>query len=105
MENYKIIWTSRAASDLKKVFHFYTLIIGEQKAYNLILLLFEKIDKLRDKRFVGMGSVDQEFEHLKRNYRKLIEGDIKITYRYSTSKQIVYINRVFDTRQNPSKNK
>ena len=105
MENYEIIWTSRAASDLKKVFHFYTGIIGEQKAYDLILLLFEQVDRLHDRRFVKMGSVDQEFEHLKRDYRKLIEGEIKITYRYSISKQTIYINRIFDTRQNPSKNK
>jgi hypothetical protein len=52
-----------------------------------------------------MGAVDEEFKHLKRDYKKLIEGDIKITYRLSSNKPIVYINRIFDTRQNPSKNK
>jgi hypothetical protein len=52
-----------------------------------------------------MGSVDEEFKHLKRKYRKLIEKHIKITYRLSKSQPTVYINRVFDTRQQPSKNK
>ena len=105
MEAYEIIWTSRAASDLKKVYHFYTQILGEQKAFDLILLLLERVDCLSDKRFLKMGAKDEEFENLKRDYRKLIEGDIKITYRLSTSKHSVYINRIFDTRQHPSKNK
>jgi hypothetical protein len=52
-----------------------------------------------------MGVIDEEFKHLKRDYRKLIEGDVKITYRLSTSKPVVYINRIFDARQRPSKNK
>ncbi len=41
-----------------------------------------------------MGVIDEEFKHLKRGYRKLIEGDVKITYRLSTSKPVVYINRI-----------
>ena len=52
-----------------------------------------------------MGAIDEEFKRLKREYKKLIEGEIKITYRLSTTKPIVYINRVFDTRQDPRKNK
>ncbi|MCK4923008.1 MAG: type II toxin-antitoxin system RelE/ParE family toxin [Bacteroidales bacterium] len=105
MEAYEIIWTSRAASDLKKVYHFYKQLIGEQKAFDLIMLLFKQVDRLSDKRFIKMGASDDEFEHLKRDYRKLIEGDIKVTYRLSISKTIVFIIRLFDTRQHPSKNK
>lgn len=105
METYEIIWTSRAAGDLKKVYHFYSQVIGEQKAFDFILLLLEKVDRLSDKRFIKMGVIDDEFKHLKRDYRKLIEGDVKITYRLSTSKPVVYINRIFDTRQSPAKNK
>ena len=105
MEKYKVVWTSRAASDLKNVYHFYSQLIGEQKAFDFILLLLERVDRLSDKRFIKIGAIDEEFKHLKRDYRKLIEGDVKITYRLSTSKPIVYINRIFDTRQSPSKNK
>lgn len=105
MEGYEIIWTSRAVSDLKKVYHFYAQITSEQKAFDLVLILLERVDSLSDKRFVKMGATDEEFKHLKKDYKKLIEGNIKITYRFSTSKPIVYINRVFDTRQRPSKNK
>ncbi len=51
-----------------------------------------------------MGAIDEQFTHLKRIYKKLIEQNIKITYRTSDRKPIIYINRVFDTRQNPNKN-
>ena len=52
-----------------------------------------------------MGAIDEEFKHLKREYKKLIVRNIKITYRLSSSHPTVYINRVFDTRQDPVKNK
>jgi hypothetical protein len=52
-----------------------------------------------------MGAVDEEFKHLKKQYKKLIGRNIKITYRLSLTKYVVYINRVFDMRQNPSKNR
>jgi plasmid stabilization system protein ParE len=105
LEANEIIWTSRASKDLKKAYHFYTEIIGEQKAFDLILLLLERIDLLSDIRSSKLGAIDDEFAEMKRDYRKLIEGDIKLTYRLSTSKPIVYINRIFNTRQNPLKNK
>ncbi len=105
MEAYEIVWTSRAVDDLENIYHFYTQLIGEQKAFDLIMLIVDRVDRLSDERFVKIGAKDKEFDHLKRDYRKLIEGEIKITYRLSRSKPIVYINRIFDTRQNPSKNK
>ena len=105
MEAYEINWTARAKKDLRKVYNFYTELIGEEKAFEIILILFERVDLLSDSKFVKMGAIDEEFKYLKRRYKKLIEKDIKITYRLSESKPIVYINRVFNTRQHPSKNK
>ena len=52
-----------------------------------------------------MGAVDEEFKHLKRQYKKLVVDNIKVTYRLNLSKPAVYVNRVFDTRQDPLKNK
>lgn len=105
METYEIVWTSRATKDLRKVYDFYTDQIGEEKAFTIIQSLLDKVDVLSDARFVKIGAVDEEFKHLKRQYKKLIEKNIKITYRLSTNKSVVYINRLFDTRQNPIKNK
>lgn len=64
-----------------------------------------RVDFLVDARFTDIGSADEAFIHLKRDYRKLIEGHHKITYRKSTSDQMIYISRVFDTRQNLKKNR
>lgn len=105
MEAYEISWTIRATKDLRKIYNFNIGLIGEEKAFGLILLLLERVDMLSNQKFVRMGAVDEEFKHLKRGYKKLIEGDFKITYRINTAKPIIYINRVFDTRQDPRKNR
>ncbi|MBI9065002.1 MAG: type II toxin-antitoxin system RelE/ParE family toxin [Marinilabiliaceae bacterium] len=105
METHEIIWTSRATKDLRKVYDFYPQQIGEEKAFAIIQSILDKVDVLTDGKFVKIGAIDEEFKHMKRQYKKLIEKNIKITYRLSASKPIVYINRVFDTRQDPIKNK
>jgi plasmid stabilization system protein ParE len=105
VETYEIKWTSRAKKDLRKVYKFYTETIHEEKAFEIITNVLKRVDLLSDSKLVKIGAIDEEFKHLKRKYKKLIEKDIKITYRLSESKPVVYINRVFDTRQHPSKNK
>ncbi|MCG8699965.1 MAG: hypothetical protein MI922_18060, partial [Bacteroidales bacterium] len=94
-----------AVKDLRKIYNFNTELIGEDEAFELVLRILAKVDFLTDKKFVKMGATDEELKHLKRQYKKLIEGYIKVTYRISTQKPMVYINRVFDTRQHPAKNK
>lgn len=56
-----------------------------------------------DNKFDQLGKIDETFAHLKYSYRKLIKDDIKITYRLGKTK--IYVVRIFDTRQHPSKNK
>ena len=53
--------------------------------------------------FSKIASVDSEFAHLKRNYIKLIHRYYKINYRERNDK--IYSSRIFNTRQNPKKNK
>lgn len=103
MEKYQIVWTSRAKKDLRKVFDFYALNAGHHKASSIVQSILERIDILADSRFIASGAIDEDFVHLKHSYKKLIEGNIKITYRISARKPIVYINRLFDTRQHPPK--
>ncbi|MDX9847935.1 MAG: type II toxin-antitoxin system RelE/ParE family toxin [Tenuifilaceae bacterium] len=105
METYEISWTSRAKKDLRRLYDFYTKTIGEDKAFEIIEKVLERVDLLSNAKFVRMGAVDEDFRHLKHQYKKVIEKGIKITYRLSTSKPLIYINRVFDTRQHPSKNR
>ena len=95
MAVYEIKWTARAIKDLQKVFFFNADLMGEEKSLTFIENILNRVDLLSDKRFVKIGPVDEQFNHLKRNYKKLVEGHIKITYRISSNKSCVYINRVF----------
>lgn len=90
---------------LYKNYKFNTELLGEEKAFEIIQNVLKRVVSLADPRFVRMGPADEDFKHMKRSYKKLIEGHIRITYRLSASKPIVYINRVFDSRQHPSKNR
>ena len=105
MAAFEIKWTFRAKKDLRKVYEFYSRSTVEAKAFEIISNLLERIDLLSNPKLAKMGVEDEQFKHLKHRYKKLIEKDIKVTYRLSTSKSIVYINRIFDTRQHPSKNR
>lgn len=62
-----------------------------------------KILENNEVNLTSIGSIDNEFSHLKHTYRNIYQGHCKITYREGSTK--IYIVRVFDTRQNPNKNK
>lgn len=100
-----IFLTNRALKDLEKIYKFnseFNSVIYAKEILGKIITSIEILENpIYD--FTKIGSADEEFEHLKYKYRKLIEGHYKITYREGNSK--IYINRVFDTRQNPKKNK
>jgi plasmid stabilization system protein ParE len=100
-----VFWTTRATKDLEKTTRFNTNLYGFKKAISIALSIQKTTMILENSNydFSEIGSVDTDFSHLKRNYRKLIDGHCKITYREGKTK--IYINRIFDTRQNPNKNK
>jgi hypothetical protein len=100
-----VVWTSRATKDLEKITRFNTLLYGFKKAIEIAFELQKTTEVLENPNydFSQIGAVDIEFAHLQRNYRKLISAHCKITYREGKTK--IYINRLFDTRQNPNKNK
>ena len=98
-----IYWTARAVKDLEKVTRFNAILYGFKKAIVIATELSKSTEVLENDNFKEIGSVDEDFVHLKHEYRKLIHNHCKITYREGKTK--IYINRVFDTRQNPNKNK
>lgn len=97
--------TSRALKDLQKIRGFNDVLYGVPKSKEIINTIFKTIEILEipDFDFTEIGSIDEDFKHLKYEYRKLLENHYKITYRKNKSK--IYVVRVFDTRQNPNKNK
>ncbi|HAH55516.1 MAG TPA: type II toxin-antitoxin system RelE/ParE family toxin [Flavobacterium sp.] len=98
-----VYWTSRAIKDLEKVTKFNAMLHGFKKAIVIATELRQSTEILENNNFKEIGSIDEDFAHLKHEYRKLFHYHCKITYREGKTK--IYINRVFDTRQNPNKNK
>lgn len=92
-------------SDLKKAYDFNTEIYGEEKSFAIIQGIISKVELLKEQRFAAIGSIDADFRHLNFEYRKLIVDHLKVNYRMSADNSRIYINRIFDTRQNPKKNK
>jgi plasmid stabilization system protein ParE len=100
-----VFWTTRAINDLEKITRFNSLLFGFSKAIGIANSIKKATEILENATFdfSEIGAVDSEFTHLKREYRKLIIKDCKITYREGNDK--IYVNRIFDTRQNPNKNR
>ncbi|CAL65538.1 type II toxin-antitoxin system RelE/ParE family toxin [Christiangramia forsetii] len=97
--------TSRAIKDLEKVKSFNSNLYGPGKAQEIIEEIFELLETLEysEYDFTELGEVDKDFAHLKYPYRRLTIPHCKITYRKGKTK--IYVVRIFDTRQNPKKNK
>lgn len=98
-------FTNRALRDLAKIKKFYREeLYGEEKTEAIIDEIFNRLAVLEDPKvdLMAIGAYDLEFQHLKREYRKINVEHCKITYRIGKSK--IYVIRVFDTRQNPKKN-
>lgn len=97
--------TTRALKDLEKISKFNAEILGKDKAKEIAILIVEATRILENQEydFKNIGSVDEFFSYLKREYRKIFYKRYKITYREGKTK--IYVVRFFDTRQNPNKNK
>lgn len=97
--------SDRAIRDLGKYKQFCYDLYGLEKAEAILDTIFNRLEVLenQDIDLTEVGAIDETFSHFKYTYRKLTVKHCKITYRVGKSK--IYIVRVFDTRQNPNKNK
>jgi plasmid stabilization system protein ParE len=93
MPNFSIIWTNEAFDDLLLIEDFF----GFDNAQKTIDIIIARVRQLED--FPLSGKVQPT--QTKQEYRFLVEGNYKIIYTYRKSK--VYINTIFDTRQDPDK--
>ena len=100
-----IFFTISPLKDLEKITRFNTSLLGFEKSKSIDYDIIKCIEILENPEydFSKIGSVDSEYAHLKRNYRKLIHSYYEITYREGNDK--IYSNRIFNTRQNLKKNK
>ncbi|MDX1640531.1 MAG: type II toxin-antitoxin system RelE/ParE family toxin [Balneolaceae bacterium] len=99
----KVIYTEKSIESLNETLRF---LIQEQKlpseqASRIASRLLDKADSLADKPFSGQK--EDYLLHLKKDHRRLVEGNFKIIYRVENN--VIYITDFFDTRQDPFKMK
>lgn len=97
----KVIYTEKSIESLNETLHF---LIDEQdlsieQASKIATRLLDKANELAEKPFIGQK--EEYLAHLKKDHRRLVEGNFKIIYRVENN--IIYITDFFDTRQNPFK--
>ena len=80
-------WTIRATKDLEKVTKFNVKLYGSKKAFEISTNLRKSTEILEstDVDLTEYGSIYTAFNHLKHEYRKLINNHVKITYRIGKS--------------------
>ena len=100
-----VFWTNRASKDLEKITRFNIKLKGKEKSMEISENIRASTEQLENPEYdyTAIGSLDEQFNHLKRHYRKIFVEGCKITYRAGKDK--IFITRVFDQRQRPSKNK
>ena len=97
----KIKITEKAEDGLKKIYHYYKREASITIAKRIKNTILKRIKILKD--YEELGSVDEHLKYLHLGHRKLTEGNYKIVYR--AEKDIIYITDIFDTRQDPDKQK
>jgi plasmid stabilization system protein ParE len=93
MFEFSTIWTNEAFEDLLQIEDF----LGTDKASKVIDKIIDRTRQLQD--FPLSGKIQPT--QTKQEYRFLVEGNYKIIYSFRSNK--VYINTIFDTRQDPEK--
>ena len=91
----KIIWSIEAEKDLNRILEFYFYKVQAQSYANRLNSIFEQEIELITK-FPNIGKLCYS-----ENLRAKITGHYQIIYENTES--VIYILRVWDSRQNPSK--
>jgi len=94
-EKLVIIWTETAQEDLDLIYRF-LLNYSKNAAEDIVRKILNE-PKILKKGFEYIGAVDD----INPKYRRLIVGNYKILYSVQDSN--IYINAIFDCRQNPEK--
>lgn len=95
----KIIWSDFAIGNLKNIFNYYKIKASTKVAHEIRKQIFESTKQLIDN--PESGQVEFHLKKLEQNHRYLLSGNYKIIYRIG--KDRIFVNDVFDVRQNPNK--
>lgn len=96
---HKIIWSDFAIENLKDIFDYYKIKASKKIAEKIRRQILASTKQLTQN--PESGQIESYLEKLKQNHRYLLSGNYKIIYRIE--KDQIFINDVFDVRQNPNK--
>ena len=94
MDKLKIIWTKTAKAQLKTIFDYY----NEKSAQGATNVKDEILKVTRELRYIEQYQQDE----IEPEYRRIIVRDYKLLYK-EEEKGVVFIARIFCTKQNPNK--
>lgn len=98
-EQREVVWTKSALADLQAIYEFTIPLQGEEKAYNLIENIRQKAEMLYQPVIGSTRFISRRYPE--RNYQKLIIKQYVMIFRQIG--QVIFINRIFDSRQDPDK--
>ncbi len=93
MNNFKIIWTNIAKEQLKTIFYYYS-----EKSTQGATNIKNKILKITKEIYFAE---QYQKDNIEPEFRKIIVQHYKILYKEYQG--IIFIARIFDTRQDPNK--
>ncbi len=96
---HKIIWSDFTIENLKDIFEYYKIKASKKIAEKIRRQILASTKQLTQN--PESGQIESYLEKLKQNHRYLLSGNYKIIYRIE--KDQIFINDVFDVRQNPNK--
>lgn len=95
----QIVWSNFAIENLKAIFNYYKDRASKKVAHKIRKQILDSTKQLIQ--HPESGQIELYLEKLNEGHRYVLSGNYKIIYR--VEKQTIFINDVFDVRQNPSK--
>jgi len=95
----KIIWSDFAIENLKDIFDYYQIKASKKVAHKIRKEILNSTKQLINN--PESGQTEFYLEKLKQNHRYVLSDNFKIIYRIGNDE--IFINDVFDVRQNPNK--
>ncbi len=98
-----VVITHFALSQINSIFEYYSFFVSIRVAKKIKSELIASIKLLKQENVEWQK--DEYLDYLNKEHRRLISGNYKIIYYYDKSKNVVYVTDVFDSRQDPVKEK
>jgi plasmid stabilization system protein ParE len=93
------VLSRQADNTLIEIYEYYRREVSEETALRIINRILDAIEELE--RLPGIGSIELRLQKLQLDYRYIVVDSYKVIYRLEHD--IIYINDIFDGRQDPHK--